>query len=144
MADWPLDRLDVTFLADGFHIQVDDEEMVLSVTDSTRFAAELGVESQPSRSMPVQAANRNALLSRANVANEPDPAQLEDLRTRISEVARDLTSDSVAPEVVFAEWLKLLKEINRLHGEGSLLTPLYYQLNTHLLDLIPGPAFTPA
>jgi len=143
VADWPLERLDVTVLADGFHIKVDGEEMVLSVTDTIRFAAELGVDPQPSRRTPGEPANRIILSPRSIASSEHDPSQLEELRTRISEIARDLTSDSVAPEMVLADWLRLLKEINRLHGEGSLSNPLYYQLNTQLLDLIPGPAFTP-
>jgi len=143
VADWPLERLDVTVLADGFHIKVDGEEMVLSVTDTTRFAAELGVDPQPTRRTPDGTANRVVLPPQSIAANEPDPTQLEELRNRISEIARDLTSDTVAPETVFADWLRLLKEINRLHGEGLLPNPLYYQLNTHLLDLIPGPAFSP-
>jgi len=142
VADWPLERLDVTVLADGFHIKVDDEEMVLSVSDTTRFAAELGVDSLPSRGIASENA-RTGLASRIMVPSEPDLAQLDGLRTRIAEIARNLTSDTVAPETVFADWLRLLKEINRLHGEGSLSNPLYYQLNTHLLDLIPGPAFSP-
>ena len=143
VADWPLELLDVTVLADGFHIKVDDEEMVLSVTDTARFAAELGVDSRPSRGIASENPTRTGLSSRIMVPSEPDLAQLEELRTRITEIARDLTSETVAPETVFADWLSLLKEINRLHGEGSLSNPLYYQLNTHLLDLIPGPAFSP-
>jgi hypothetical protein len=143
VADWPLERLDVTVLADGFHITVDDEEMVLSVTDTARFAAELGVENRPSRSAVADHPKRNGLSSRITVASEPDSAQLEELRDRISEIARNLASDSVPPEAVFAEWLRVLKEINRRHGEGSLPNPLYYQLNTHLLELIPEPAFPP-
>jgi len=143
VADWPLELLDVTVLADGFHIKVDDEEMVLSVSETARFAAELGVDSRPSRGIASENATRTGLSSRIIVPSEPDLAQLEEMRTRIAEIARNLASDSVPPQAVFAEWLRLLKEINRLHGEGSLPNPLYYQLNTHLLELIPEPAFTP-
>ena len=142
VADWPLERLDVMFLADGFHIKVDDEEMVLSVTDTARFAAELGVDSRPSRAA-AENAQPTGLSSRIMARSEPDPTQLEELRSRISKIAKNLASDSVAPEMVFADWLRLLKEINRLHGEGSLPNSLYYQLNTHLLELIPEPTFTP-
>jgi hypothetical protein len=142
VADWPLEQLDVTVLADGFHIKVDDEVMVLNVSDTARFAAELGVDSNPARSI-AENSQPTGLSSRIMVPAEPDPSQLEGLRSRISEIARNLASDSVAPEMVFAEWLRLLKEINRLHGEGSLPNSLYYQLNTHLLELIPEPSFTP-
>ena len=39
--------------------------------------------------------------------------------------------------------VRLLKEINRRLGEGSLPTSLFYQLNTHLLELMPEPARRP-
>jgi hypothetical protein len=63
---------------------------------------------------------------------------------RISDIAKALTSDSVSPAAAFAQWLKLLKEINRRHGQGSMPTDLYYRLNTQILDLIPDPAPVPA
>jgi len=63
---------------------------------------------------------------------------------RISDIAKALTSDSVSPAAAFAQWLTLLKEINRRHGQGSMPTDLYYRLNTQLLDLIPVPTPLPS
>jgi hypothetical protein len=142
VANWPLDQLEIVVRADGFHIRVDGEEMVLNVTDSTAFAAALGVESSPAR--PVAAAPGHTSTSlRPTVLAQTNDAELDDLRRRISAFARDLAADAVPPEDVFARWLRLLKEINRRLGEGSLPTSLFYQLNTHLLELMPEPAPAP-
>jgi hypothetical protein len=158
---WPLEALEISSRSDGFHIRVDGEEMVLNVTDSKRFAAELGVEQRPRRAAvakPVQprevqsssAGNRTS-PSKANGAikspgpassNRPEPRQ-PDLQDRISEIGTALRTDSVTPAEAFAEWLKLLKELNRLHGEGSMTSDLFYQLNTQLLDLISEPVPDP-
>lgn len=43
IADWSLEEIQVTELSDGFHINAEDEEIVLSVVDPTRFAAALGL-----------------------------------------------------------------------------------------------------
>jgi hypothetical protein len=134
VANWPLEKLEVTLLPDGFHIEVDGEEMVLNVADASRFAAALGVAT-PMAGRPTPA-------SLPVVVREPDAEQLEDLRRRISDLARDLTSETVTPSEVFAQWLRLLKELNRLHGDGALPNPLCHQLTTHLLELIPEPSPT--
>ena len=42
------------------------------------------------------------------------------------------------PATAFAEWLGLLKELNSRHAHGAMPTPLFHELNTCLLDLIPG------
>jgi hypothetical protein len=135
VAQWPLERLDVALRPDGFHVRVDGEELVLSVSDSNRFAAELGVGN------PVHTTKPSA--ARLAAKAESNEADLAALRGRISELARDLTSNSVSPEDVFSRWLKLLKELNRLHVEGALPNPLFHQLNTYLLDLIPEPVVAP-
>ncbi|HET9204111.1 MAG TPA: hypothetical protein VFP67_13335 [Acidimicrobiia bacterium] len=136
VAEWPLERLDVKMRPDGFHIQVDGEELVLAVSDSRGFATALGVsDSTNGTSVP------SMRLAAKAESNERD---LAELRRRISDLARDLTSDSVTPSEVFSRWLKLLKELNRLHVEGALPNPLFHQLNTYLLDLIPEPAVTPS
>jgi hypothetical protein len=135
VAQWPLERLDVSLRADGFHIRVDGEEVVLTVSDSKRFAAELGV-GEPARVTTPSAAR---LAAKA----ESNEAELAALRGRISELARDLTSNSVPPGDVLGRWLKLLKELNRLHVEGALPNPLFHELNTYLLDLIPEPVAAP-
>jgi hypothetical protein len=132
LAEWPLERLDVKMRADGFHIQVDGEELVLNVPDTKGFANALGVsEARKEASVP------SFQLAAKAETNERD---LAELRRRISDLARDLTSDVIAPAEVFGRWLRLLKELNRLHVEGALPNPLFHQLNTHLLGLIPDPA----
>lgn len=164
VAGWSLGEIDVVTLSDGFHIKVDGEEIVLDVADPTRFATELGVGGQrPSRLAVVGAdqpspngystAHRlqDAFPSAHDTAIPPPPAetssgteQLDDLTRRISDIAKALTSDSVSPAAAFAQWLTLLKEINRRHGQGSMPTDLYYRLNTQLLDLIPVPTPLPS
>jgi hypothetical protein len=127
VAQWSLRDIDIDYLSDGFHIWADDEEVVLSVTESNRFASELGVT-------PMRPAPRAA-----NAGPKPPAGKTDDLRHRISEIATALTTDSVAPDVAFAKWLGLLKELNTLHVRGLLSTPHFHELNTGLLDLIPSP-----
>lgn len=159
VGDWPLDQLEIKALFDGFHITVDDEQMILNVTDSTRFAVELGIAGRPPQRLVELLASdlpRNDLSSikgqlnyqptvddelvSASPADETihDVGQVEEIRRRISEVAESLASDSVSPAQAFAAWIGLLKEINNRHGQGSISAQLFYQLNTELLDLIPG------
>lgn len=154
---WPLEQLDISSLSDGFHIRVDGEEIVLNVTDSKRFAAALGIDKRPTRSAAVKTVQptrrRPSPVERENPAPKPktaskppaakaapDPEPLDDVEQRISKIGTALTSESVSPAEAFAEWLKLLKEINRLHGQGSMPPDLFYKLNTQLLDLIPDPS----
>jgi hypothetical protein len=164
VAAWPIEKLEVVSHSDGFHIRVDGEVMVLNVADSSRFAAELGIDRHPSRLAGMQSGqaaqpepssgnghqnglptpNGKGFSPRAVTETTPDAELLEDFQHRISDIAKALTSDSVSPAAAFAQWLKLLKEINRRHGQGSMPTDLYYRLNTQILDLIPDPAPVPA
>ena len=41
VAQLPFETLDVTKLADGFHLRIDDEDIILSVNDASRFESEL-------------------------------------------------------------------------------------------------------
>lgn len=43
VADWALDDIRIFSLADGFHIEAEGEEVILNVTDGSRFAAEVGL-----------------------------------------------------------------------------------------------------
>ena len=43
VADWSLDEIRVSSLPDGFHVKAEGEEIVLNVTEKSRFAAELGL-----------------------------------------------------------------------------------------------------
>lgn len=158
VADWPLDGLDVVVLSDGFHVTVDDEEIVLNVTDSARFATELGVgKGRPTRLAGVAADRRphhgasagNGVLDISRKTDgevvsplsetTPEGDQALVMQRRIADVAKALDSRTVSPAEAFARWLSLLKEINRRHGQGSMPTDVYYRLNTHLLELIPEP-----
>lgn len=136
VAAWSLEELDVSSLSDGFHIKIDDDEIILNVAESKRFAAELGIAKRPTNgkimSLPP--------IAGATLDGEP----LDDVQRRISDIAKALTSDSMSPAMAFAQWLSLLKEINLQHGQGSMPTDLYYRLNTQLLGLIPEPAPLPA
>ena len=42
LAEWRFDQIRVFSLPDGFHIRSNDEEVVIHVSDSPRFASELG------------------------------------------------------------------------------------------------------
>ena len=160
VGDWALDQLEIKSLFDGFHITVDGEEIVLNVTDSTQFAVELGIAGRPPKHLVELLAPdlpRNGLSSIKGQLNYqpagdgeltspspagrtlPDEAQVREIRRRISEVAEALDSPSVSPAQAFAGWIGLLKNINDRHGKGSMSAELFYQLNTELLDLIPGP-----
>jgi len=164
VGDWALEDLDIESKADGFHVAVDGEQIILDVTDSIRFAAEVGITGRPPlRLVEVSASNlpRNSLASIKGQLNyqralngEPvsslmsaetssDGGQVEEIRRRISEVAEALSSDSVSPAQAFARWLALLKEVNHRHGQGSMTTARFFELNTELLDLIPGPTPDP-
>ncbi len=164
VATWPLDEIVVASHSDGFHIKVDGDEVILHVTDSTRFATELGIGKQGAKWKVVAEAdqpkhidltsatthqdsftknNHEIFSPRPDAETTPDEDPLEDMQRRISVVAEALSSDSVSPADAFAQWLALLKEINRRHGQGSMPTAEYYLLNTQLLDLIPEPAPTP-
>ena len=43
VADWALDEIRVSSLPDGFHVKAEGEEIVLNVTERSRFAEELGL-----------------------------------------------------------------------------------------------------
>jgi hypothetical protein len=155
---WPLEVLEVSSRSDGFHIRVDGEEMVLNVTDSKRFAAELGVDKRPRRTAvakddqppapPSATPTQSSTQPKANGAAKPPTAKVtstagsgqpETVEGRIAGIATALTTDKVSPAEAFAEWLRLAKELNRLHAEGAMTSDTFNQLNTQLLDLLPDP-----
>lgn len=43
VANWPLGDIKVVVQSDGFHFEAEGEEVVLNVTDTRRFAAEIGL-----------------------------------------------------------------------------------------------------
>ena len=156
VADWPLESLAVDARPDGFHITVDDEQVVLSVTDASKFAKELNLSSRPPSRPVISKANRKPPAEVPTPAASPDededggrheaspvsesPADVDpfdEMTGRVDEVANSLTSESLSPAEAFARWLALLKEINDEHGQGSMPSDVFYELNTRLLDLIP-------
>jgi hypothetical protein len=165
VATWPLEEIVITSRSDGFHIKVDDgDEVILYVSDSTRFASELGIGRQPARRLAVVGAdqprhidlsekdgpqdslpqiNEEIFAPRPTAETTPIRDSIEDMQRRISDIAEALTSDAVSPADAFARWLGLLKEINRRHGQGSMPSAQFYLLNTQILDLIPEPAPAP-
>jgi hypothetical protein len=145
VANWPLDELEVSSLFDGFHIKVGGEEMILNVTDTKRFATELGVGRQrpESHHNGSHRTNGKVLPLRPSPETAPDEEQYYELKRRISDIAEALHSELVSPAEALARWLSLLKELNRRHQEGPMPTYLYCQLNGQLLDLLPEPDLVP-
>ncbi len=131
VAAWPLEKLEVDNLADGFHIKVDGDDFVLNVTDSVKFATEVGIDKGPD----VSENGSNA----TPVVTKPELGQADEMQRRIAEVTEALTSKTTSPADAFAAWIGLMKEINRRHGQGSMPTDVYYRLNTQLLDLFLEP-----
>jgi predicted alternative tryptophan synthase beta-subunit len=112
------------------------------VDDAKRFAGELARAKKP-EPLP-QAVVRSAEPHRPENMFERlsgvDPEELfATVKLRIAELRESLADQSVEPEVVFARWIRLLKEINVRHGQGAMPTPLFFRLNTELLDLLPVP-----
>jgi hypothetical protein len=148
LGTWNLSKIEFVPGSDGFHIVLDDEEVVLGVVESDQFAAELGrkrVAKRPRVSAPapvpsvvdLNGGTSNAVTRR--LAEIGPDEQSRDVEKRIAALERDLESDSVAPEEVFRRWLRLLKEINLKHGQDAMPTSVYYRLNSRLLDVMPEP-----
>lgn len=137
VADWALAEVDVAVRPDGLHLVVDHEEVVLNADDPDGLARVLGLNGTAhGRHRP--SASENAPMRKLDAITVSE-RRYDDIKRRIGDVAAMITSDSVAPSDAFARWLRLLKEINRRHGQGSLPTRMFYELNTELLDLIPEP-----
>lgn len=137
VAEWPIESLQVVKRSDGFHITVDGEELLLDVSDPARFALEMGVFEEDLRSANGSSASSMSPKSRA-VAR----ARYEDMSLRITELGETMRGNEVEPSAVFAKWLRLLKELNVRHGQGSLASDHFYELNTELLELMPEPQLT--
>ena len=135
IAEWPHTSVKASVIDDGFHIKVDGEEMILTVEDSKGFAAELGVAT-PS---PARQPSTKVSLDR----NAIEEQRFEELNNRADDVEAALNSDDVEPSAAFHRWLRMLKDINRRHGQGTLSTHQFYVLNTRLLDMIPEPDRVP-
>ncbi len=159
LADWPLSTLDIHGEADGFHIAVDGDEVVLSVSEPARFAALLGISVKSRASAPIPSARTErpngqrvephgaqpygSGTTLQPAARVPADDAHQDLAQRISAISAALNSTSVSPAEAFGRWLRLLKEVNRRHGQGSMTCDQFYRLNTRMLDLIPEPGPPP-
>lgn len=147
LAVWSLSRTRVEVQSDGFHLTLDSKEIVLTVAEPARFASALGLGNGPGRS--TSSSGGIAVLSERKVASSNDLSiRLEGISPeekfagvieRVDELRAALIDSAVPPEDFFARWLSLLKEINRRHGQGAMPTPLFYRLNTELLELLPAP-----
>ena len=84
-----LEDLDVISMSDGFHMKVDGEDVVLIVSESSRFAAELGIKEH--RRLAVVKPKQPVVKARS------DEEYLPDLERRIIETREALRSDAVTP-----------------------------------------------
>lgn len=145
VAEWTLTDLEVEVRSDGIHIVAENEEIVLTTPDAAKLAIELGVRKTAPASPRVDTGG--GLGRRSLNGASVNELRIEDLKRRVEEVADAINSDAIAPADAFAQWLRLLKELNRRHGHGSIPTHQFYELNTELLDLIPvskpGPVSAP-
>jgi hypothetical protein len=140
LANWPMDGVVVDARSDGFHIKFHDEELILNVEDAQRFAGELARARKPQEQAVAKSAEPHRPGNMIERLSGVDPEELfASVKVRIAELRDSLADQSVEPEVVFARWIGLLKEINVRHGQGAMPTPLFFRLNTELLDLLPVP-----
>lgn len=152
LGEWALDGLLMDSQPDGFHLTLDQEEIILAVSDPAGFAELLGkqqvgddIGGKPVVDSPRAEHNDNG--KRKGISGRLEDVDLEeryeDVKLRISVLASALTDESVSVEDFFGRWLRLLKEINRRHGQGAIPSRVFYELNTELLELMPAPASTP-
>ncbi len=142
LADWPLAKIDIDLQPDGFHLKLDEEEVILSVSDVDRFAQEVHIRAPAPRrtSPPTPESNGFSASQVAERLEKVTPEErFQDVRQRIDELGADLLDNAVSPQEVFARWLRLLKEINLRHGQGTMPTALFYKFNSELLEMIPPP-----
>ena len=149
LGDWPLEEVKVDFRPDAIYLCVEEEEIALSLTDADGFASALRSAHRREVSQATQADGPpTSPPSGKGVSvrlRQIDPEeQIEEVKQRIAQLTEDLADDSISPSEVFRRWLHLLKQINVRHGQGAMPTPLFYRLNTQLLDLIPAPNGEPS
>lgn len=150
LGDWSLDEVEFDVRTDAIYLKIDEEEIALRVADPEGFAGAMRTRARPAASTastlndstPTSAVTDPTSEGKdlASRLRSIDPeTQFTEVTHRIDELARDLADESVSPPEVFGRWLRLLKEINVRHGQGAMPTPLFYRLNTQLLDLISAP-----
>jgi len=145
---WSLRDVEVDSRSDGFHLKIDGEEVILAVSESARFATELPLDLTPKR--PPSSVPSESTATTRSVASEGriggligglgQEDKLADVRHQVNDLRAAMRDPSIPPAVVFSRWLALLKVLNRRHGQGAMPTPVFFRLNTELLDLMPVPA----
>lgn len=152
LGDWSLEEVEIGIRPDGVYLKVDHEEITLNVTDVDGFAEAVKTAQQTTKAennepageaptAPEAGEQGNGLAGRLR---RIDPeVQFEEMKGRITQLAKEMTDESVSPPDVFARWLRLLKELNVRHGQGAMPTRIFYRLNTELLDLMPVPKREP-
>lgn len=155
LGSWPLEDVEIEVKSDGFHLTFEDEEIVLTVTDPAGFANSVSIDTHSD-----QRAEEPAVINGEPVLATQDGARkgtglsgrlesvspeekFADVIERVAELKTALTDDAITPQDVFGRWLRMLREINMRLGQGAMPTPLYYRLNSELLDLIPVPPRSP-
>lgn len=141
VADWPIGEVSVSQRPDGLHLVFEHEEIVLNSDDPERLVRELtiaDVESMPERRAAV-GPSQTPVVNPSSLTD----LRIEELRGQIAGVAEALRSNVMSPQAAFARWLRTAKDLNRRHGNGSIPSHVFYELNSQLLDLIPEPASEP-
>ena len=133
LGDWPLDKLSVVSLPDGFHLRLEDEEVVLTVSNPDEFFGYLRSGQVPA---PGDTVTQSRTISSRLKPTDPEE-QYADLRKAIDKLADAMSEDTVPPDQVFTTWLRLLKELNRRHAQAQLPSALFIRLNTELLNMLP-------
>jgi hypothetical protein len=145
---WSLCDIDIDSRSDGFHLRVDGDEAILTMTDAPRFAAEMKL-TQPAPTRPQNPVVNGAenIAKRANgsriegrIGGLGQEEQLADVRRQINDLREAFSDPAVSPALIFGRWLALLKALNLRLGEGTMPAPLYFRLSSELLDLMPSPA----
>lgn len=143
LGDWPLAEVVFDLRPDGFHLRLDQEEVILNVEDAGAFAWALGVDRRAPSPAPsrdpgsVEATPTRGFVERLERISPRD--RFSDVRERIEGLRAELADDSVSPSDAFGSWLQLLKEINLRHGRGHMPTPIFCRFNAELLDLVSAP-----
>lgn len=142
---WRLSEIEVNPRSDGFHIRIDGEEAILAISEAARFASEVQLSMPTPKPQTVSAPvgspalQSNEATSRTMIGGLGQESELAEARRRINDLREALRNPSIPPAVVFSQWLALLKVLNSRHGQGAIPTPLFFRLNTELLDLMPVP-----
>ena len=151
IGSWALDEVAVDTRSDGFHIVIDGEEAILKVSDARQFAADLKLPGHTTTPAPKRdqdqrqdnpTGNGSSINERIGGHGQED--QLIEVRAQINDLKEAVKDPAIPPSVFFNNWLLLLKTINQRHGKGAIQSPMFFRLNTELLDIMPVPEMAEA